>query len=167
MSALVADLMGGYDQSDYSGGKIDNFDIRPVSSDSSNIHARFKDEYRMTANIPMWRFLASILLVYGIYCGIATVASLCTVGSQVICSFALIFSSLYFVWAVWWDAKYVVPPTWSFLLQVQGFSPGVIIVLLIKEAMLVGLVTIFIVTCFIFTFANLSDLFKSDCTIKA
>jgi len=163
---MIADLLAGRDNSDYSGGKIDNFDIRPASSDSNNIFERYKNEYRVFFNMPMWRFIASILLIYGIYCGIATVASLCTVGLQVICSFALISSSAYFAWAVWWDEKCIVPPTWSFLLQVQGFNPGAIIVVLIKEAMLVGLVTIFIVTCFIFTFANLNNIFQSDCTIK-
>jgi hypothetical protein len=93
------------------------------NEDSTNNNSKYRSYYDNEIkiyNIPLYRSLSTFILIYSIYVGIDFISGLCTTGIHVIFSFALLWASLYFGWALWYDANYAVPVTWSYLKD-QGY----------------------------------------------
>jgi hypothetical protein len=146
--------------------KEEVFELRAKSRAQEAERKYFYDnEYLiMRTRIPLFRLLSTSLLIYGIYCGIDFIADLCTDGMQIIFSFSLLCSSLNFGWALWYDASYSVPPTWTFLKE-QGYYTITIIAVLMYQASLVGISAFCVITGLIFTFADLKEIFQWECNI--
>lgn len=124
----------------------------------------YKSEWRIAewCPVPLWRVVATILLIYSFILAVLFTASLCTHGAKVIAAFTLIFATVYCAWAIWWDESYAVPPTWTFLKN-QGFNAFWIIICLLYQTFLVAIVGSAIIIALIINFADVSDIFQWEC----
>lgn len=113
-------------------------------------------------NVPVWRLVNSVIIIYTVYIGIDFIGGLCTYATEVACSVTLFVCSVYWSWATWWDERYAVPATWSFI-KAQRFHPIWIIVWLIFYAILVSLVIFLIIGAFILTYADYQKAFEWQC----
>lgn len=112
--------------------------------------------------IPLWRMCATLVLLYMFVYSCDFISTLCTAGSKGICVITLLGSSLYFVWAVWWDEVYAVPPTWSYL-KAQRFNPLWILVWISNYTILVGVSLFFCLTILVINYGDLDKLFEWEC----
>lgn len=114
------------------------------------------------AKIPVWRLVATIILVYSFALAVSCTSYMCTTGGKVILVFTVLAGSIYMLWAIWWDENYLVPPTWT-ALKFQGFYSPLIIFWLAYNAVLVAVFAMIFILLMIVNYSNLQQLFNNDC----
>ena len=121
------------------------------------------DEWRTPLiPIPLWRGIATIVLIFTFALGCSWISTLCTEGSKFICVICLLACCFYFGWAIWWDTSYAVPPTWTFI-KLQGFNPVWVIIWLLYNTMLIGFAAFMVVVTLVINFADLQEIFQWEC----
>jgi hypothetical protein len=113
-------------------------------------------------NIPIFRLLNTIIVIYSIAIGVDFIVGLCTEGSRLILAVSLIGASLYWLWATWWDEPCFAPPTWTGL-KAQQFNAFWNITWLAYHAMLVGFAFFVGMSTLVVNYADLREIFKWEC----
>jgi hypothetical protein len=123
----------------------------------------YKNEAKIPViNIPIWRLVNTLFIIYALYLGIDLYFDVCTHASEATIVVTLIFTMSYWVWATWWDENYFMPPTWS-AIKIQRFHPLWIIVWLTFYSMLVALIIFLIMATLILTYADYKTAFEWNC----
>ena len=123
--------------------------------------AQYSGEFSFKS-VPIYRALATICAIYISAIGIDWISSLCTEGMKAIFTFAMLCCIANFVWAIWYDAPYSVPPTWTFLKNEKYWSITIFSIL-VYQTTLVALSSFCCISIFIVTFANLEEVFDWEC----
>lgn len=113
-------------------------------------------------NIPVWRTVNFVLIIYSLYIGIDYIGGLCTKASKFTLSVSLIACILYWTWATWWDERYMVPPTWS-ALKMQRFNPFWIMLWLTYNAIMISFAMFLVIATLVLTYADYQEVFKWQC----
>lgn len=112
--------------------------------------------------IPVYRALSTVVMIYILIEGGLFIRDLCTMGTKFIFSISLIACVAHMAWAIWYDKVYVQPPTWTFMKE-QKYWAVTTFCIILYQTMLVAVCFFVMAGAFVLTFADYSKVFDWEC----
>ena len=138
-----------------------------AGDDNEHTSSWYNAEYKIASFVPLHRFLCWLVIVYMFAVGVSFIVPLCTPSLKALFSFCLIFCILYAHWAIWYDASYPVPPTYTFLKK-EGYWTITALFCILNQVVLYGITTFVCIASFMFSiyYEDPGKVFDWDCLFE-